>query len=262
MNNPTTATRSPLGDVAPLRLRTFPPTDEAITDGLITATGIHKSYRKGKLQVPVLRGVDFHAEGGKITAIVGQSGSGKSTLLHLLGTLDAPDEGEIHYDGTRIDNLPGTKRDAFRNQQLGMIFQFYHLLPELTMLENVMIPQMIAQGFWKWGWKKAAIRERAIDLLQLVGLGHRIHHRPRELSGGEMQRTAIARALIADPTLLLADEPTGNLDQDSGKGILELLESLNAQKGLTIVMVTHDESIAKRADRLVRLVQGKVEVVK
>lgn len=263
MNNLSTAPKPLPSDASPrVRLRTFPPAEENATDGLIAANGLHKSYRKGKLQVPVLRGVDFAAAAGKVTAIVGQSGSGKSTLLHLLGTLDAPDSGEIRYDGRRIDNLPGSQRDIFRNQQLGMIFQFYHLLPELTMIENVMVPRMIALGMWRFQLQRRSIRERALELLELVGLSHRIHHKPRELSGGEMQRTAIARALIAEPTLLLADEPTGNLDQESGRGILELLEQLNANRQLTIVMVTHDESIASRADRLVRLVQGRVEVVK
>ncbi len=148
MNNSSTATKAsqPDGVEPRVRLRTFPPQDETNQEGLISAVSLHKSYRKGKLQVPVLRGVDFHAEAGKVTAIVGQSGSGKSTLLHLLGTLDAPDSGEVRYDGNRIDNLSNAQRDAFRNQQLGMIFQFYHLLPELSMLENVMVPQMIVKG--------------------------------------------------------------------------------------------------------------------
>lgn len=245
-----------------IRLRRFPPIEESTHPAFISAVGLVKSYNKSNVSVPVLRGVDFAAQEGKITAIIGQSGSGKSTLLHLLGTLDQPDEGEVHFMGERIDTLPRSKRDLFRNQKLGMIFQFYHLLPELSMLENVLTPCMIGQSFWSYFTQRKAMRERAEHLLETVGLSHRIHHRPRELSGGEMQRAAIARALISDPQILLADEPTGNLDQETGRGVLEILHQLNRDKGLTIVMVTHDESIAAQADRLVRLVQGKVQVVK
>lgn len=228
---------------------------------LITATGLTKAYRRHKTSVPVLKGVDFSAERGKVTAIIGQSGSGKSTLLHLLGTLDRPDEGEIAFNGARIDTLPARERDRFRNQQLGMIFQFYHLLPELTLLENVLAPAMITFGALRYWKNRRSIVDRAKHLIDMVGLSHRLKHRPRELSGGEMQRTAIARALVTDPSLLLADEPTGNLDQETGLAILELLRSLNREQGLTIVMVTHDESIAEQCDSVVRLSGGKVERV-
>jgi len=228
-------------------------------DSMITATGLFKSYRKHKTSVPVLKGVDFVAARGRVTAIIGQSGSGKSTLLHLLGTLDRPDAGEIAFDGQRIDCLAARQRDAFRNQQLGMIFQFYHLLPELTLLENVLAPAMIGHGMFSYLKNRRSIVDRAKHLIELVGLSHRMKHRPRELSGGEMQRTAIARALIANPSLLLADEPTGNLDHESGQSILHILRELNRQHGLTIVMVTHDESIAQQCDSVVRLKDGKVE---
>jgi lipoprotein-releasing system ATP-binding protein len=230
-----------------------------IVDPMITATGIVKSYRKHKTSVPVLNGVDFVAARGRVTAIIGQSGSGKSTLLHLLGTLDKPDAGEIAFDGQRIDCLSARDRDAFRNQQLGMIFQFYHLLPELTLLENVLAPAMIGSGVLSYWRNRRSIHQRAKHLIDLVGLSHRMKHRPRELSGGEMQRTAIARALITNPSLLLADEPTGNLDHESGQTILSILKELNRQHGLTIVMVTHDESIAQQCDSVVRLKDGKVE---
>jgi lipoprotein-releasing system ATP-binding protein len=226
---------------------------------LICATGLTKAYRRHKTPVPVLKGVDFAAERGKITAIIGQSGSGKSTLLHLLGTLDRPDSGEIFFDGQRIDAMTARNRDRFRNQKLGMIFQFYHLLPELTLLENVLAPAMIGCGIWKYWRERRAVTQRARHLIEMVGLSHRLQHRPRELSGGEMQRTAIARALITDPSLLLADEPTGNLDQETGASILQLLKDLNREHGLTIVMVTHDESIARECDLMVRLKGGKVE---
>jgi lipoprotein-releasing system ATP-binding protein len=180
-------------------------------------------------------------------------------LLHLLGTLDGPDKGQIHFDGRRIDNLPASARDALRNRQFGMIFQFYHLLPELTTLENVLAPLMIAHGIWAYLRQRGQHRRAAVELLDMVQLGHRLKHRPRELSGGEMQRAAIARALVAHPRLLLADEPTGNLDQETGRDIIRILRTLNQRQGLTIVMVTHDQAIAAQADRTVRLVAGSIE---
>ena len=227
-------------------------------DTLVSARALVKSYRKGKHEVPVLAGVDFSVQAGEFVAIVGQSGSGKSTLLHLLGTLDAPDSGEIFFEGNRIDNLPATARDLLRNQYFGMIFQFYHLLPELTALENVLVPQMIAQGVARYWFHRRRHMHQAAQLLDVVGLSHRLRHKPRELSGGEMQRAAIARALITGPRVLLADEPTGNLDRKTGEEIMRILRSLNAEQNLTIVMVTHDPAIAAQADRTVRLVEGRV----
>ena len=186
-----------------------PPADT----GQLSAARLVKSYRKGKHVIPVLRGVDFSVRAGEFAAIVGQSGSGKSTLLHLLATLDAPDAGEIHFEGNRIDNLPTASRDLLRNRYFGMIFQFYHLLPELTTVENVLVPRMIAEGALSYWRRKRQHVERARHLLDLVGLGHRLTHKPAQLSGGELQRAAIARALIAEPQVLLADEPTGTLDR-------------------------------------------------
>jgi lipoprotein-releasing system ATP-binding protein len=183
-------------------------------------------------------------------------------LLHLLGTLDRPDSGEIIFDGQRIDHVSSAQRDAFRNQKLGMIFQFYHLLPELTLLENIMAPALIGHSIFSYWRNRSIILDRAKELAKTVGLDHRLNHRPSQLSGGEMQRTAIARALISDPALLLADEPTGNLDQETGSSILTLLRSLNETQNLTIVMVTHDESIASQCDALVRLKGGRVERLK
>ncbi|GAB5405315.1 MAG: ABC transporter ATP-binding protein [Aureliella sp.] len=223
---------------------------------LLEAREVYKSYSKNDHEVPVLKGCEFEAVAGKITAILGQSGSGKSTLLHLLGTLDVPDAGEIYFAGERIDNLPRRRRDAFRNQKLGMIFQFYHLLPELTALQNVLMPMMIREGVFSYLKKRKEIRESALALLERVGLTHRIHHKPREMSGGEMQRAAIARALISGPELLLADEPTGNLDRENGEQILNLLGELNRETDLTIIMVTHDESIAADCDAIVHLEDG------
>src|SRR5262249_45843250 len=196
---------------------------------------------------------------GEFLSIVGASGSGKSTLLHLLGTLDKPDQGRIRLRGERIDNLPAERRDRLRNQTFGFIFQFYHLLPELTTLENVLMPQMIAHSLLGWLGRRGALRQQATELLDRVGLGHRLGHRPRELSGGEMQRAAIARALVNRPQVLLADEPTGNLDADKGAEIVGLLRDLNRQEGLTIIMVTHNTEIVPATDRVVRLVKGRVE---
>jgi lipoprotein-releasing system ATP-binding protein len=225
----------------------------------IAATAVEKSYRKGEHKIPVLHGVDIKVERGEFVSIVGQSGSGKSTLLHLLGLLDVPDLGDVTLAGQRIDDLPARSRDELRNRVFGFIFQFYHLLPELSVLENVLAPLMIRYSVWQYWRHRKEMTHKARDLIERVGLGHRLTHKPRELSGGEMQRAAIARALIADPEVLLADEPTGNLDALTGREIMELLKSLNAHNDLTIVMVTHDESIAQQAHRVVRLKDGRLE---
>lgn len=225
----------------------------------LSAVGLVKGYRKGKLAVPVLRGVDVEVERGEFVAIVGSSGSGKSTLMHVLGLLDGPESGEVRLDGRRIDHLPERRRDNLRNRTFGFIFQFYHLLPELSALENVLAPMMIRYGPLAYLGRRARLRSEAEALLERVGLGHRLAHKPSELSGGEMQRAAIARALIGNPEVLLADEPTGNLDSGSGHVVLELLRDLNRERGLTMMMVTHDASIAAQADRVVRLAEGKIE---
>jgi lipoprotein-releasing system ATP-binding protein len=232
---------------------------EGLEPAQLRAKGLRKRYRKGRVEIPVLRGVDLEVRCGEFLAIMGQSGSGKSTLLHLLGTLDAPDAGEVYYDNQRIDNLSAARRDALRNNQFGMIFQFYHLLPEFSALENVLSPLMISQSVFSYLRHKAEHVGRATRLLEMTGLGHRLKHRPREMSGGEMQRAAIARALISSPRVLLADEPTGNLDRSTGQEIMQILRTLNQQQKLTIVMVTHDQAIAEQADRVVRLVEGQVQ---
>lgn len=224
----------------------------------LRGVGIEKSYRKRNVEVPVLKGVDLEIALGEFTAIVGQSGSGKSTLLHLLGTLDAPDAGEIWYEQQRIDDLPARQRDHLRNREFGLIFQFYHLLPELTVLENVLVSQMVQHGVWSYLRRRTENVARASELLERVGLSHRLKHRPSQLSGGEMQRTAIARALMSRPRVLLADEPTGNLDRENGSRVLETLLELCREEQLTVVMVTHDEQIAKSADAVVRLVDGRI----
>jgi lipoprotein-releasing system ATP-binding protein len=225
----------------------------------LSAVGLTKSYRKGKNVVPVLGGVDFEVEHGELVAIVGSSGSGKSTLLHVLGLLDEPDAGMVQLEGVRIDDRPDRRREEMRNRTFGFIFQFYHLLPELSALENVMTPLMIRHGLWSYMSRRRKLRAEATALLERVGLGHRLDHFPTELSGGEMQRAAIARALAGGPEILLADEPTGNLDAATGQGVLELLRDLNRDRDLTMILVTHDTQIAQQADRTVRLAEGRIE---
>jgi lipoprotein-releasing system ATP-binding protein len=226
---------------------------------LLRVRDLRKSYRSGDHRLEVLRGVDFDLATGEFVAVVGQSGSGKSTLLHLMGLLDAADSGEIALADTRIDRLPAARRDRLRNSAIGMVFQAYHLLPELDALENVLAPLMVRHGVIEWLRVRREARARAAELLARFGLGGRLHHKPRQLSGGEMQRVAIARALVTQPRVLLADEPTGNLDEATGGEILDTLCELNRADGLSIVLVTHDAAIARRADRIVRLAAGRVE---
>ncbi|MFM2003654.1 MAG: hypothetical protein RI963_3080 [Planctomycetota bacterium] len=223
---------------------------------VLQARGIYKSYQKDSIEVPVLRGVDLDVPAGQITAMVGRSGSGKSTLMHLLATLDTPDAGEIWFRGRRVDTASRAQRDAYRNRDIGVIFQFYHLLPELSAVENVVAPMMIGKSTWEYFTTRKEAKRRAEAMLDRVGLLHRATHKPRELSGGEMQRTAIARSLMNNPSLLLADEPTGNLDAETGHDILKLLRGLNQDDGLTILMITHDDAIAAGADGIQRMKNG------
>jgi len=225
---------------------------------MIVAENLFKTYKRHAEKVTVLNGLDLEVETGEFLSIVGSSGSGKSTLLHLLGTLDKPDEGTISLNGQRIDNLPGRERDRLRNETFGFIFQFYHLLPELSTLENVMMPAMVGTGIRSWFGRRSEARRRATEMLERVGLGHRLKHKPRELSGGEMQRTAIARALVARPRVLFADEPTGNLDVRAGIDIVRLLRDLNHDEGVTIIMVTHNLELVSSTDRVLRMNCGKI----
>ena len=225
----------------------------------ISAVALEKSYWKGHHKVPVLRGVNVEVQKGEFLSIIGQSGSGKSTLLHLLGLLDSPDVGEVRLDGRRLDDLPSSTRDELRNRVFGFIFQFYHLLPELSLLENVLAPLMIRHSLRQYWSRHREHKDRAREIISKVGLDHRLKHKPSELSGGEMQRAAIARALVARPEILLADEPTGNLDTGTGQEIIDLLASLNVQERLTIIMVTHDDAVARQAHRTVRLSEGRIE---
>jgi lipoprotein-releasing system ATP-binding protein len=262
---------------------------------LLAAANLHKTYSLGRVPVPVLRGVDVAVEAGEIVAILGQSGSGKSTLLHLLGGLDRQDavgadirackqcshqldgsavlacpkcgtrffasesdkRGAIVFDNRRVDRLSHGQLDEFRRRDVGFVFQFYHLLPELSVLDNVLIGAMIREGVGYSG-AAAGAKTRAMGLLETVGLSHRLGHRPAELSGGERQRVAIARALINKPRVLLADEPTGNLDRETGAKILDMLMDLRREHGHTMLIVTHDQATAGRADRVLRMVDGKI----
>src|SRR5262245_54515344 len=225
---------------------------------MLVAQNLHKTYRRHAVQVRVLNGLNLEVRTGEFLSIVGASGSGKSTLLHLLGTLDAPDSGQILLEGRRIDNVGAYERDLLRNRTFGYIFQFYHLLPEFNTLDNVLMPAYIGHSLFNWWQTRAQWRRRAEDLLKKVGLGHRLKHRPRELSGGEMQRTAIARALLMNPRVLLADEPTGNLDAQTGGEIVRLLREINREEGVTIVMVTHNLDLVSATDRVVRMAGGVV----
>jgi lipoprotein-releasing system ATP-binding protein len=227
---------------------------------ILSAVDLHKTYRKYANTVKVLQGLDLDIHQGEFISVLGASGCGKSTLLHLLGLLDGPDKGRLYLQGRRIDNLPRCDRDQLRNQTYGFIFQFYHLLPELNTLENVLTPAMIRHSFFGWWGQRSRLRRRAAELLDRVGLGQRLKHKPRELSGGEMQRAAIARALINQPRILLADEPTGNLDGQNGAHIMQLLRDLNRHEGVTMVMVTHNLDLLADTDRVIRLVNGRVEV--
>jgi ABC-type lipoprotein export system ATPase subunit len=225
---------------------------------ILKAKGVHKSYRMGATKVKVLKGVDLALKEGEFVAVIGASGSGKSTLLHILGGLDRPDKGAVSFNGRDLSRMRAPELNKLRNEMVGFVFQFYHLLDELTVLENVFLPTMVSRGVAGWLSIRKTARTRARELLYEMGLQERARHKPYQLSGGERQRVAIGRALMNKPRLLLADEPTGNLDSATGNGILTVFERLN-QAGQTIVMVTHDERVARRAGRVITLADGKVK---
>jgi lipoprotein-releasing system ATP-binding protein len=226
---------------------------------LIRADDLYKTYRLGRVAVPVLKGTTLDVFEGEWLAILGASGTGKSTLLHLLGDLDQSDAvgGAVSFEGQELSALSHHDRNHYRNRSIGFVFQFYHLLPELNVLENTLLPALVGLRRWTYYGRIGALRETATALLESFGLGHRLRHRPRELSGGERQRVAIARALINGPKMLLADEPTGNLDEATGAEIIDLIAQQH-RNGLTVVMVTHDPAIAERADRVVHLHDGRI----
>ncbi len=223
-----------------------------MSDPLIQVAGLQKSYGSGAARVEVLKGIDLAVQAGESVALVGASGAGKSTLLHLLGALDRPTAGEVRFSGEDIFRRSDQQLASFRNRSIGFVFQFHHLLPEFTALENAMMPALIG------GMKRDEAKGIAADLLAAVGLAHRVTHKPGELSGGEQQRVAIARALVLSPRLLLADEPTGNLDMKTSSEIHDLFAGLRERIGITLVVVTHNEQLAARMGRIVRLVDGKL----
>ena len=227
-----------------------------MTAPVLQAAGVHKHYRLGKQRIPVLRGIDLSLQAGETVALLGASGAGKSTLLHVLGLLDAPSEGEVRYDGQRVDDLPVTRRALLRHRHVGFVFQFYHLIPELTALQNVLLARMMAVSPLRYWRQRRAARAAAHALLERVGLADRTRHRPAELSGGERQRVAIARALMAEPRVVLADEPTGNLDSTTARGVVDLMFDVQRQRGLALLLVTHDEGLAARCHRVVRMQDG------
>ena len=224
--------------------------DQSAPLPVIDARDIHKTFSEGELKVPVLKGIDLCVQRGERVAIMGSSGSGKSTLLHMLGGLDRLSRGEISVDGENFSELDEFRLGRLRNQKLGFVYQFHHLLPEFTALENVMMPLMIS------GWNVKAASDEAEKLLDKVGLAHRLQHKPGELSGGERQRTAIARALVNKPLCVLADEPTGNLDHKTAMGIYDVFMELNQEYGCAIVMVTHDIELAGRLSSVYVLEDG------
>ncbi|WP_166636874.1 lipoprotein-releasing ABC transporter ATP-binding protein LolD [Cognatilysobacter terrigena] len=222
------------------------------SDVVIHAQGLGKTYAEGKLRTPVFDGLELEVVRGETVAILGASGAGKSTLLHLLGGLDTPTAGEVFVEGRKMSALSDAERGRLRNSALGFIYQFHHLLPEFTALENVMLPVMLA------GVSANEARKRATTLLESVGLGHRLGHKPGELSGGERQRAAVARALVNRPGCVLGDEPTGNLDEKTAATVFDLMLGLNREQRTSLVLVTHDRSLARRLDRVLELHEGRL----
>jgi len=220
---------------------------------LVEVSDLSKSFGSGTTKVEVLRGIHLRVEASETIALVGASGAGKSTLLHILGTLDRPTSGKVLYEGEEVFRQGDSAIARFRNRSIGFVFQFHHLLPEFSALENVMMPLLIS------GMKRNEADGIAAKLLGDVGLSHRLTHKPGEMSGGEQQRVAIARALVHDPKLLLADEPTGNLDMKTSEGIHDLLSEIHATKGITLIIVTHNERLAAGMGRIIRLVDGRIE---
>ena len=219
---------------------------------MITVVDLHKSFPMGEQTLAVLKGINLTIIRGELIAIVGASGAGKSTLLHILGLLDHPTKGTVQFDGQDLFQLSESAQAEFRNRCIGFVFQFHHLLPEFTALENACMPALIQRR------QREDIEREAVAILNDVGLGARLHHKPGELSGGEQQRVAVARALLQKPELVLADEPTGNLDTHTGEALFGLMRELNKARGTTFVIVTHNEKLSAQADRIVHMQDGQI----
>jgi len=226
---------------------------------VIRAHGVTRNFKMGDENLLILRRIDLAVLAGEFLAIEGRSGSGKSTLMHILGALDEATSGVIEYRGRNIAAMSSAERSRLRNTHFGFVFQFYHLLPELNVLENTLLSSMIQFSWLNFRRHKAQLRDRAADILRQLGMDHRLRHKPNQLSGGERQRVAIARALMNNPQVLFADEPTGNLDFETGRQIMGVLEKLHQEQGQTIVMVTHDRSLAAEADRVLILNKGALQ---
>jgi lipoprotein-releasing system ATP-binding protein len=225
---------------------------------ILAARAIKKSFRVGDRELPILHGVSMELASGELLGLMGASGAGKSTLLHILGLLDHPTQGEVLLEGRDAWSLGVQERAHLRNQKIGFVFQFYHLLPELDAVENVLLPAMIAHSIGAYRARERELRARATEMLVKFGLEHRLKHRPPQLSGGERQRVAIARALFLDPPIVIADEPTGNLDSATGEKVLDLLLREQSERNLSLLLVTHDERIASRCQRILRMEDGRI----
>lgn len=222
---------------------------------ILEAQNLHKSFHTGNKQLQVLKGIDLKINTKQALSILGPSGAGKSTLLHILGGLDKPTEGRVFLEGVELSTVDDEEMSQIRNKKMGFVFQFYHLLPEFSALENVILPALISKQILN----KKILKDKGLELLKTVGLGKRASHRPSQLSGGEQQRLAIARAIVNSPQILFCDEPTGNLDSKTSEEIIDLLLELQQNKGMTLVVVTHDEYLAKKSQRLVHIHDGKIE---
>ena len=226
-----------------------------MSNALLVCQGLRKVYREAQLETEVLKGVGFHLDAGELVGIVGASGSGKSTLLHLLGALDDPSEGDVFFKGQKLNAMSANKQAKLRNQEIGFVYQFHHLLADFTAVENVAMPLLIG------GVPAPKARAQAHSILEMVGLAHRLEHRPSELSGGERQRVAIARAIVNKPSLVLADEPTGNLDHKTALEIYDLMRKLNKESGTAFLVVTHDNELAGKLDRCMHMQDGEMQQV-
>lgn len=224
----------------------------------LAAFDVERAFRIGDRSLKVLHGVSMDLARGERLALMGTSGAGKTTLLNILGLLDTPSAGEVRVDGVETWTLSQRQRARLRNEKIGFIFQFYHLLPELSAVENALLPAMITHGRAGYRRRRDEYRARAVGMLERFGLGDRLDHRPGQMSGGEQQRVAIARALLLDPPILIADEPTGNLDSQSGEKVLELLLDEQRERGVSLLLVTHDERLGARCDRVLRMEDGRI----